>query len=79
MRHVFGKKRAKEECARLVLGYLEDVRETRLEVARGVIARAGLRETDGERVLKKGMRDVGVLEAEESTGDEAFESATEDV
>ncbi|KAL5400482.1 hypothetical protein PMIN03_012347, partial [Paraphaeosphaeria minitans] len=38
VRHVFGKKKAKEECARLVLQYLEGLREKRMEYARGVMA-----------------------------------------
>lgn len=34
VRNVYGKKRAKEECARLVVGYLEGVRERRREEGR---------------------------------------------
>ena len=36
MRNVFGKKRAKEECARLVVAYLEDVKRERLAKFQGL-------------------------------------------
>lgn len=61
VRHVFGKKRAKEECAREVLRYLSGVKETRLEYARGVV-----RGMLGE---KAGVVGVGVGRGVEGEGE----------
>lgn len=63
VRNVFGRKRAREECARLVLGYLEEVRKERLKVAEGLI-----RGSNGGVVVK--------LEEEEDESD-VFEDAME--
>lgn len=80
VRHVFGKKNAKEECARLVLQYLEGLREKRMEYARGVMA--GMKGGEGVvgRAVGKVVEGEGgrneKMESEES-GDEGFESANE--
>ncbi|KAF3002366.1 hypothetical protein E8E13_000255 [Curvularia kusanoi] len=48
VRNVFGRKKAREECARLVLGYLEEVRRERLKVAEGLIRNGGVAEVKVE-------------------------------
>ncbi|KAF2450801.1 hypothetical protein P171DRAFT_403497 [Karstenula rhodostoma CBS 690.94] len=80
VRHVFGKKNAKEECARLVLQYLEGVREKRVEYARGIMAGTkGGEGVVGQAVGKVVEGEGGghvKIEGEES-GDDGFESANE--
>lgn len=61
MRNVFGKKRAKEECARLTLEYLTRLREDREEMARRLMAGFGgfkgvPRAAAGEGVVEGGSR-----------------------
>ncbi|KAK7186919.1 hypothetical protein PSPO01_07048 [Paraphaeosphaeria sporulosa] len=80
VRHVFGKKKAKEECARLVLQYLEGVREKRMEHARGVMAGMKGCETVVGRAVGKVAEgeELGSVQMEvEESGDEEFESANE--
>lgn len=80
MRHVFGKKKAKEECARLVLLYLEDLRDKREEAKRGLMAGTKGGEAIVGRALGKPATVEGAgggkMEVEES-GSEGFESAPE--
>lgn len=40
-RHIFGKKKAKEECARLTLRYLQEVRERRVSYGRRMMEGVG--------------------------------------
>lgn len=46
VRHVYGKKKAKEECARLTLGYLMQVKEDRLKMIEGVFGVNGAHSED---------------------------------
>jgi hypothetical protein len=41
VRNVFGKKKAKEECAKLTLEYLEEVRERRVDYGRRMMQGVG--------------------------------------
>lgn len=83
VRNVFGRKKAKEECARGVLEYLEGVKEKRLEYARGVVE--GMRgdvggvigSGVGRRVEGEGTG-MG-MGMDEGSGEEGWESAVEEV
>lgn len=85
MRNVFGKKKAKEECARLTLAYLQDVREQRVNAGRRMLQ--GVR--GGESVLSatgravEGEGSVLVTEGGEKEmggeSEEEFEDAVEDI
>ncbi|KAF1973693.1 hypothetical protein BU23DRAFT_463741 [Bimuria novae-zelandiae CBS 107.79] len=93
VRHVYGKKKAKEECARLVLTYLQEVKKTRLESARAVLRRmrGDTEAVVGRAVGRMGVGEGGVEEVEEEMGkvgeepsgdedeDEGFQSAREEV
>ncbi|KAF2638357.1 hypothetical protein P280DRAFT_491786 [Massarina eburnea CBS 473.64] len=74
VRHIYGKKRAKEECARLTLEYLLAVREARMEYGRDVMDGV----VGGEAVVgvALGVPVGGGGEAE--SGDEGFVSAVEE-
>ncbi|KAL1612182.1 hypothetical protein SLS60_000406 [Paraconiothyrium brasiliense] len=79
VRHVFGKKRAKEECARLVLQYLEGVMEKRRAYAQEIMA--GMK-GDTEVVANRAVGKPAGGEAVFKTGgeiseDEGFETANE--
>jgi hypothetical protein len=64
VRNIHGKKKAKEECARLTLEYLKEVRDRRVAYgkemmagigeAEGVVAAAAGRAVEGEAVLVTG-------------------------
>lgn len=79
VRNVFGKKRAKEECARLTLEYLTRLREDREEMARRLMAGFGgfkgvPRAAAGEGVVEGGSRgDVG----SEDDDTDVFEDAVD--
>ncbi|CAA9966904.1 hypothetical protein PTMSG1_10263 [Pyrenophora teres f. maculata] len=73
VRNVYGKKKAKEECARLTLEYLERVRGERLEFGRRVLESLG--RGDGGKV--KGVLGDGDGESDEDEDDEMFEDAVE--
>ncbi|KAF2206087.1 hypothetical protein GQ43DRAFT_436507 [Delitschia confertaspora ATCC 74209] len=57
VRHVFGKRKAKEECARLVVGYLEEVRKMRVEGGMRMIREMEERQRE-ERQREERQRDV---------------------
>ncbi|KAH8728377.1 hypothetical protein GQ44DRAFT_824203 [Phaeosphaeriaceae sp. PMI808] len=88
VRNVFGKKRAREECARLTLGYLEEVREKRVaygmqvlgEMSGGGGVRVKVEEEGGDEdrnMVGEGARGVDVkVEENDDEGDE-FEDAVE--
>ena len=63
MRNIYGRKKAKEECARLTLEYLTQVKEERLRygmsVMRGVLGSEGV-----EGVIEGGLGRVGLGEGE---------------
>lgn len=88
VRNILGKKKAKEECARLVLLYLQVVKEQRLEYARGMMAgmkgntqviadRAVGKEVEGEAEVATMTTGVGGQDGD--SGDEGFESAVEEM
>ncbi|KAI4680334.1 uncharacterized protein J4E84_007982 [Alternaria hordeiaustralica] len=64
VRNIYGRKKAKEECARLTLEYLQEVKEERLRygisVMRGVLGSEGV-----EGVIERGLGRVGLGEGEE--------------
>lgn len=68
VRNVFGKKRAKEECARGVVGWLEGVKRERVERRRGVMG--GVEKGNGkEEGLSGGKTDA---EHDGKPGEEAM-------
>ncbi|KAJ4357593.1 uncharacterized protein N0V89_002169 [Didymosphaeria variabile] len=79
VRHVFGKKKAKEECGMLVLQYLKGVREKRMEYARGVMAgMKGDTEVVASRAVgKPAGGEVEFRTGEETSEDEGFDTANE--
>ncbi|KAF1851300.1 uncharacterized protein K460DRAFT_373336 [Cucurbitaria berberidis CBS 394.84] len=87
VRNIFGKKKAKEECARLTLEYLNGVRAHRMRCgermlegisgSEGVVRGAVGRAVDGEKeAVAKWQGVVVACEASESEGDQ-FEDAVE--
>ncbi|KAI8933900.1 hypothetical protein NX059_009594 [Plenodomus lindquistii] len=84
VRNVFGKKKAKEECARLVVVYLEEVKEKRLEYGREMMRDVGGGAVVGEMALGRAVdgegQGVGGLDGRmEEDEDEAFEDAVEEI
>ncbi|KAF2846972.1 hypothetical protein T440DRAFT_521391 [Plenodomus tracheiphilus IPT5] len=92
VRNVFGRKKAKEECARLVVEYLEEVKEKRLEYGREMMRGIGGgtivgeqalgRAVDGEKLIKskniEGQSDNDFRGGDkDSVNDEGFEDAME--
>jgi hypothetical protein len=93
VRNVFGKKKAKEECARLTLEYLNEVHAHRLaygqammqgiiggeEVVEGALGKG--REGEGEAMEMK-RKGVGAVEKSDGSDDDMdteFEDAVEDL
>ncbi|KAF1944673.1 hypothetical protein EJ02DRAFT_340315 [Clathrospora elynae] len=72
VRNIFGKKKAKEECARLTLHYLNEVRERRVaygqRMMEGIVGGGGEKEVLGQRQSEREMGGVS---------DEEFEDAVE--
>jgi hypothetical protein len=56
VRHVFGKKKAKEECARLTVEYLQGVREKRMEYGARVMAGTQGGNEAGETAPREGYK-----------------------
>jgi hypothetical protein len=78
VRHVFGKKKAKEECAKLVLEYLLQVKEKRLREF-GIVGGGDSGEGRGGQGEGDEGEDGDEFEDEETDDtDEAFEDAIED-
>lgn len=80
VRNVFGKKRAKEECARLVVQYLHDVKEARLEYARSMMASVkGDTQVVANRAVGKQVEgeERGAGHQHEDSDDQGFQSAAE--
>ena len=82
VRNVYGKKKAKEECARLTLEYLERVRQVRWEFGKKMMEgikggeTMGLgvgRSVEGEDQAKNVVKD----EDEDEEDDEVFEDAVD--
>ncbi|KAI4923637.1 uncharacterized protein J4E92_007611 [Alternaria infectoria] len=78
VRNIYGRKKAKEECARLTLEYLQEVKEERLRygisVMRGVLGEEGV-----EGVVGAGLGRVGLGEGEgegAEAGEEKMVEAT---
>jgi len=86
---VYGKKKAKEECARLTLEYLERVRQVRWEFGRKMMEGVKGGETVGLGVARRVVEDEdedegqaksvekGEDKEEEEEEDEVFEDATD--
>ena len=82
VRNVFGKKKAKEECARLVVQYLQDVKETRLEYARSMMAGIkGDTHAVTNRAVGKQAESEGRASGNqhEDSDDDGFQSAVEQI
>jgi hypothetical protein len=89
VRNIHGKKKAKEECARLTLEYLKEVRERRMEYgkkmmagisgAEGVVAAAAGRPVEGEReeLLAKRLIEKEMDKEVGSDSEVEFEDAME--
>lgn len=83
---MFGKKKAKEECARLTLEYLREVHAARTraakELLRGmgggemVLGAAVGREVEGEREVVEGRLERGEIDVD-GEDEEEFEDAVE--
>jgi hypothetical protein len=68
---VHGKKKAKEECARRAVEYLEEVYKKRVEASMGLL--------EGEGESGVGKEGDEKREGEESDGEEGFEDAVEEM
>jgi hypothetical protein len=58
VRNIFGKKRAKEECARLTVEYLQGVKEQRMEYGARMLASVQGGEAAGSAAVKEGVEGI---------------------